>query len=130
MQQYKHDSNLSFHYPDNWSGEYDTEDHTILFCEPNEEYGSLQFSILYPPENEDVSLKNWLDEKLRKWHEEFTITENKHYARSEHVNDEGRSWRYWAIRKDNMVLFATYNCDGEYQGKEDQIVDKIIDSIF
>lgn len=129
MQQYKHNSNLIFYHPDSWSGEYDAADHTILFCDPDNGYGSLQFSVLYPPEKQEISLKNWLEEKLEKWHEKYIVTENKHYARSEHVNDDSRSWRYWAIRKDNMMLFGTYNCDEQDQGKEDKIVDEIINSI-
>ncbi|PWV48341.1 hypothetical protein [Chitinophaga sp. S165] len=128
MQHYHHNENLKFDYPDDWTGRYD--DGLILFLNKEATIGALQFTVFYPPEKKEVSLKDWLEEQLVDYYTGFTVMENKHYAHSRYIISDGRCWRHWAIRKDDMVLYGTYNCDESSQGIEDKIVDAIIDSIF
>jgi len=128
MQIYKHNKWLSFKYPADWLTEY--EEGQIIFEDKNSPVGALLFTVFYPPENEEVNLKEWLAEMLEIEPEKFEVSENKNWVRFQYVHSEERSWRYWAIKKDSMVLFGSYNCDPQDEGKEDQVVDAIIASIF
>jgi len=38
-------------------------------------------------------------------------------------------WCEWYLCLDNMLLFITYNCDLEYEGEEDDLIESILDSL-
>lgn len=128
MQEYQHNESLKFYYPDDWDGGYD--DGLIFFENSDNPMGALLFTVFYPPADEEVSLIEWLEEMLAINPREYSVKTGEHYVRFQHIIGEGRSWRYWAIKRAAMVLFGSYNCDLQDQGKEDQIADDIIESIL
>jgi hypothetical protein len=38
-------------------------------------------------------------------------------------------WRKWWLRNGNLLLFVTYNCREESRGKEDAVVDSILETL-
>lgn len=73
MQQYHHNDSLKFCYPADWEGGYD--DGLIYFIANDDGVGALQFTVFYPPENEKVSLKGWLEEQLIDVYRDRPVTE-------------------------------------------------------
>ena len=41
----------------------------------------------------------------------------------------GAYWREWYLRSGTVIVYATYNCDPENEGKEDAAVDRILESL-
>ncbi|UPK67972.1 hypothetical protein [Chitinophaga filiformis] len=109
MQLYKHKTNnFGFSFPDDWTVE--NNDGIIALFDGNNSIGVLQFSIYYPPQDKEVFLKDLLEEYLTDRHTDFSVKLTDHYAYTDYLpyEDDG-IWKYWVFKKDNMVIFGTYN---------------------
>ena len=129
MQQYDHNGKFRIAYPEDWTVE---NSEGIIELQRNENpLGVLQFSVLYPPEGDVVVLRELLAEFAEDYTTDYIIKESQHFAYTDYfMTEEKMWWKFWTIRKDHMVIFATYGCEKEeWRGKEDQIVDEIIASI-
>jgi len=128
MQQYKHNYYLTYDYPDDWLGEYD--DGQIVFENRESPMGALLFSVFYPPADAEVDLKVRLEDMVGINAADIYLYPKENMVRFQYITIGDRSWRYWAIKRDAMVLFGSYNCELSQRGKEDDIVDRIVNSIF
>jgi hypothetical protein len=129
MKQYNYnETKLSFAYPDNWTIEQDKN--LISIYDPLHGVGVLQFSIYYVPNSQDISLKDELEDYVSDRHQnEFAVTIKDQYAYTDYLLDEElRYWKYWLFIKDNMLVFGSYNCKRNDYGKEEKIIDEIVNA--
>ncbi|UPK67974.1 hypothetical protein [Chitinophaga filiformis] len=122
-------TNLNFLVPNDWELDQ-TENNLITMYNYVNSLGVLQFSVYYPPDAGSVSLKNELIDFVSDNHNDFDIHEGKHYVYTDYLLEENGSYmKYWVIRKDEAIIFGTYNCDKEQRGLEEKVVDEIIEAI-
>ncbi|PWV48343.1 hypothetical protein [Chitinophaga sp. S165] len=84
MNHYKHNEDLVFTYPEEWTGRYN--DGLIEFYNDQDGLGALQFSIFYPPPNEEVDLAAWLEEMLEINAKDYAVLADQRYARFQYDN--------------------------------------------
>jgi hypothetical protein len=130
MQLYNYKStSLNFIIPDDW--QIEEENNFLSIYDPINGVGALQFSVFWPPDAALVTLESELIEFITdSYKKAFFATVQDDRAYTDYlVHENGAYWKYWLIRKDDMIIFGTYNCSKENAGKEDKIVDEIINLI-
>ncbi len=113
--------------PDHWDEEHDEEGVTLF--DPHG-CGALEISVT---EQEDVVddgfLEYMAEEHLEAGAEpnevEFGDFEGLEFSYS----DEGKYWREWYLRADNLLLYVTYNCPLADEGAEDDDVEAILETL-
>ncbi|GAA3934939.1 hypothetical protein GO495_15050 [Chitinophaga oryziterrae] len=127
--QHYNETNIIFTYPNSWQIEQDKN--VISLYDPINGVGSIQFSIYYASNSQNISLKDELEDYVSDKHNKFVISVNDLYACTNYLLDEDgvRYWKYWLFIKDNMLVFASYNCEKEDYGKEEKIVDEIMNAL-
>jgi len=74
-------------------------------------------------------LKDELEEYLRDRHKSFSIAVNANYVFTDYADEiKGRYWKYWVYLRNGYLVFATYNCETEDSGKEDRVINEVIQS--
>jgi len=113
--------------PDGWVAEQETE--SALLYHPDGP-GTLQISAI--PQNDTVTtadLRAIAVEHLEEGAQtdDVELGEFSGFSLSYGINDE--FWREWYLRCGSTLLFVTYNCDLDAEGKEDDIVDLILGTL-
>jgi len=119
------DSPFSIQIPDNWVLERDKN--VISIYDPQNGFGALQISIYYVDILKTISIKTELLDFLAEKHLNVDVKEQNGYAYC-NVNENGTYWKYWLIRKDTVLAFATYSCGLNDSEKESEVIENIIQS--
>ncbi len=113
--------------PDDWVAEQEPE--SALLYHPDGP-GTLQISAI--PQNDTVTAADLraiatehLDSGAQT--EDVNLGTFTGFSLSYSVNDE--FWHEWYLRHGSTLLFATYNCDLDDEGKEDDIVELILGTL-
>lgn len=128
----------SMSYPDDWIVEEDKEKepYVTTFYDPEKGVGVLQVSAYDIPIKPDFNLVSQFIESLSDIgvsanREEIyvNIFKDKGVVYYDSVLDSNHYFRYWMINRQNRLLFITYNCAPEDKGKEDKVVEEVIETI-
>lgn len=128
MKSFKHNiSNFLIRYPENW--EIKKEDNIINLFNPSSGFGAIQFSIYYV--DNPINIESELDEYIKSRHEKYEIfKETNSLSNGLSLDNDGRQWQYWLYKKDNFLIFASYNCAIEDIGKDGNEIKAIIENTF
>lgn len=118
-------SGLTINYPDDWT--FEKEDNIITTYNVVNGSGALQFSTFYVT-NDNIDLKIELEGFLSD--KKFSSVELNGNIAYSCFNDGSIAWQYWLLKKGNVIILATYNCEIEDKGKEDVQVNQILNSII
>lgn len=126
MQKYQSD-NWQIELPDHWQIEEVEE--AVSFFDPNSS-GTLLISTIV--EDEPIS-DDYLEEMLAEHLDAGAELHEIELGPFEGVTccyeaDEGY-WCEWYLRHGNMLLFVTYDCALEDEGKEDDVIDSILETL-
>ncbi len=129
MKLFKHSiSNFQIKYPENW--EVKEEENIISLYDPKNGYGALQFTV-YFVDNNDIDIKVELEEYIKSRHENYEIFKEKPFlAHGYNVIEEEKHWQYWIYKRNNFLVFASYNCAKEDIGKERGEIKSILENTF
>lgn len=117
---------LDITIPDNWKIEKD-ENITSLFDSDNG-LGALQFSFYKMPISKTINVVDELKDYLLDKYADIKVHLVSKFAYSSIINKD-LYWRYWLLKKDKTIVFISYNCNEADMGKEDSVIDEIINSI-
>lgn len=115
---------FAFLYPDDWV--WEKEDNVISVYDAENGLGALQFSIYYVGNDSEINLKSELEGFLQEYNS-FEVKMIDGFAYSK-LKDNERVWQYWFFQRGNSLVLASYNCEIEDKGKEDEIINKVLDS--
>jgi len=126
MQKY-HSDYWQLELPDHWQAEQ-FED-AISFYDPNSS-GTLLISTVV--EDEDID-DEYLEEMVAEHLENGAELHDIELGQLDGVTccyeaDEGY-WCEWYLRHGRMMLFITYDCALEDEGKEDDVIDSILETL-
>src|SRR5690606_24668562 len=113
---------FAFFYPDDWILE--KENNVISVYDAENGLGALQFSVFYVGNDSQIDLKAELEDFL----EDYMPVEAEiinDLAYSTLINDN-RAWQYWLFQRGNSMVLASYNCEIEDKGKENKIINEIL----
>ena len=113
--------------PDDWVAEQETE--SALLYHPDGP-GTLQISAI--PQKDTVTaadLRAIATEHLDAGAQTDDVEFGTFSGFSLSYGVEGEFWREWYLRCGTTLLFATYNCDIDDEGKEDDIVELILGTL-
>jgi len=119
--------NLLAVVPDNWSVEKDSIITTV--SNPTDGLGALQFTSFIVDKEKDVDLVEELFHLLEDKYDYLEVKLMGNHAFAEIIDECDIAWKYWLIKVEESIIFATYNCEVNDNGKEDDIVNHIINSI-
>ncbi len=113
--------------PDDWVAEQEPE--SALLYHPDGP-GTLQISAI--PQNDTVTaadLRAIAAEHLDAGAQTDTVELGTFSGLSLSYGIDDEFWREWYLHCGRTLLFATYNCDLEHEGKEDEIVELILNTL-
>jgi hypothetical protein len=113
--------------PDEWIGERDSEGVTLY--DPNGS-GSLQLSSL----KEDTpitaaDLKELAAEHIDAGAKPENVELGDFNGFTLSYGFKGEYWREWYLKCGTVMLFVTYTCDLDDEGKEDDLVDLVLETL-
>ena len=119
--------NWSINLPDDWEEEHDDEGVTLFNPDG---CGALEISALEQEEAiDDGFLEYMAAEHLESGAEpdevEFGDFEGLEFS----YGDDGNYWREWYLRADNLMLYITYNCPLQDEGRENDEVEAILETL-
>jgi hypothetical protein len=116
--------------PSNWAVEEDEDESIISLYNPEEGVGALQFSLFSVENPLNIDLEKDLRDLLENpFIGEITVRDN--CAETFYLDKEiKKHWRYWLIKKENLIIFGSYNCDDDDKEIESDVVQEIINSII
>ncbi len=127
MKTIRFNKNFDVRVPDEW--EYQKDDNITSLFNAKGGVGALQFSFHsisnIETDNLDEILKNFLEDK----HGQVKITQTNNNPYFSIIDEDKIYWRYWLFKSITDVIFVSYNCELTDKGKEDGLVDSIIESI-
>lgn len=126
MKNYQYNEQFGFTFPNSW--EIENDENLVSVYDPENGLGALQFTLYGVDDPSDIDLISELEDYLGDRHRNFDIENGDGFVHSNVRDEDGVWWRYWFFIKDKTLVFATYNCDQQDKGKEDQEVEKIIKS--
>ena len=114
--------------PIDWTANQDPECATFLASPP---IGALQISAA--KKDNGLATDDDLRDFAGKHIEAGRALQHVHHGTFagfavEHVT-QGRYWKEWWLRADNLMVFATYNCDEAQKGLEDSVAEVILSSL-
>lgn len=113
--------------PDGWESQRD--DNCVTLYHPDG-VGALQISAAFKYFLvTDEDLRDFASEHLQAGAKirELTCGEFAGFTLAFGVDDA--YWRHWYLRRDNQMLFVTYNCPRDDRGTEDEPVSQILASL-
>lgn len=121
---------LQFEYPDNWRAIENKTKNVVSVYDPIAGHGALQFSLYDTNNDGKIDPGRSLNDLLESKYQKFNIQQGKNHAFCSLIDDnENRSWYYWVIQHGSSLIFVSYNCEKEDAGKEENDVNRIIDSL-
>ena len=115
---------FAFFYPDDWILE--KEDNVISVYDAENGLGALQFSVFYVGNDGQIDLKVELEDFLEDYMPvEVEIISDLAYST---FVDGDRVWQYWLFQRGNSLVLASYNCEIEDKGKENEMINEILNS--
>lgn len=113
--------------PDDWEEEHDGEGVTLFNPDG---FGALEISAVERDEPvDDGFLEYMAAEHLEAGAEpddvEFGDFEGLEFS----YDDEGNYWREWYLGADTLMLYVTYHCPLADEGREDDEVDAILETL-
>ncbi len=118
---------LDLLYPDSWNAEL--TDNVLSVYDPINGVGVLQFSTyLNSNPEKNINLKAELSAFLKNKDGYIEISVNGNYASTNYLDEEGRYWEYWLFLTQSTLILASYNCERDDIGKEDEEIKEIIHS--
>jgi hypothetical protein len=107
------------------------EDNLISIFEPQFGVGVLQLSIYYVEESTKIDLKEEFFNLVSIPNNiQINVIDKRSFFYAEFENNEDTFWRYWLFRKNEYIVFASYNCSKADMRREDAIVDAILNSLM
>lgn len=128
MKNYQYNDHFGFAYPETW--EVGNDGNLISVYDPENGLGALQFTLYEVVEPSGIDLISEFEDYLGDRHGHFEIQTGGDFVYCIVKDEEEVWWRYWLFIQGNIMVFATYNCEQQDKGKEDQEVERIIKSIL
>ncbi|UOB16284.1 hypothetical protein [Abyssalbus ytuae] len=115
-----------FFYPNNWILE--KENNIISVYNAENGLGALQFSIFYVGNDNQIDLKVELENFLGDYESvEVEMVNNLAYST---FDNNDRTWKYWLFQNGSSLILTSYNCEIEDKGKEDGVINQILNSFI
>lgn len=113
--------------PLGWTGEHDEE--CARFLSQNE-VGALQISAYRKDEElADADLQEMAAEHIEAGANLKSVQFGSFTGFYFHFRTEDAYWRWWLLRCDKTMLYATYSCDPYGRGKDDEQVEQIMNTL-
>jgi hypothetical protein len=113
--------------PLGWTGEHEEECATFL---SHNEVGALQMSAYRKDEElTDADLQEMAAEHVEAGAKLKPVQLGSFTGFYFHFRTEDAYWRWWLLRCNQTHLYATYNCDPDERGKDDEQVDQIMNTL-
>ena len=113
--------------PDNWEEEHDAEGVTLFNPDG---LGALEISAVERDEPvDDGFLEYMAAEHLEAGAEPDEVEYGDFEGLEFSYDDDGNYWREWYLRADNLMLYVTYHCPLADEGREDDEVDAILETL-
>ena len=120
-------SDFAIKIPENWVSIGEQE--VISVYDPKNGKGALQFSFYTVEDAISLNLVDELQDFLKGKNFSTTPSLKNDTAYLATTAENNKYWRYWLIRRDETIIFVTYNCSNEDIGSDDNFVEEIISSI-
>lgn len=118
--------------------EYRFEEDDGVLSIYNEEngVGALQITSYRIPNGYRFNIKDELiefilsnDDTLKSKEIDKDIVLNNNSGVFQVKDNEGYWWKYWLLFRNNIAIFITYNCEIDYLKVEENVINKIVESI-
>jgi len=117
----------SINLPDDWEEEHDDEGVTLFNPEGS---GALEISAVERDEPVDDGFLEYMAvEHLEAGAEPDEVEYGDFEGLEFSYDDDGNYWREWYLRADNLMLYVTYHCPVADEGREDDEVDAILETL-
>lgn len=117
----------SINLPDDWEEDHDDEGVTLFNPEGS---GALEISTLeQDDEVDDGFLEYMAAEHLDAGAEPEAVECGDFVGLELSYADAEHYWREWYLRAGNLMLYVTYHCPLVYEGREDDEVDAILETL-